>query len=226
MLLVVNLVKFKHGRRYQRAELSRNLINIAAKSMRDEKQKKLFSLRSGKYFLILIKSNVYENFFFRLQVLEQLHPSLTAHDEALYYVENLCLRLLTNLCTDTPHTIAVSSHHFIISICFPSNSRNYLSQDVEEKVQKTFPTPIDKVRWGLFIVAASAECLIDFPYSGHWLTRGTQLISRRRRSRCCPLTGCTHCCRRQVEKLKFSAPTTNDDVVCFRRCLTTKSTVQ
>jgi hypothetical protein len=42
------------------------------------------------------------------QVLKQLHPQLTAHDEALYYVENLCLRLLTNLCTDTPHTIAVS----------------------------------------------------------------------------------------------------------------------
>lgn len=45
---------------------------------------------------------------FVLKVLEQLHPSLTAHDEALYYVENLCLRLLTNLCNDFPHTIAVS----------------------------------------------------------------------------------------------------------------------
>jgi hypothetical protein len=47
-------------------------------------------------------------FFHRPKVLEQLHPSLTAHDEALYYVENLCLRLLTNLVVDQPRTIPVS----------------------------------------------------------------------------------------------------------------------
>ncbi|ALC39547.1 Sos [Drosophila busckii] len=59
------------------------------------------------------------------KVLEQVNPRVTANDEALAYVENLCVRLLALLCAKPlPHSV----------------------QDLEEKV-KSFPSPIDQ--WAL-----------------------------------------------------------------------------
>ena len=52
----------------------------------------------------------------------QVHTNLLARDDALEYIETLILQLLGMLCASQPHT----------------------TQDVEERIQKTFPHPIDK----------------------------------------------------------------------------------
>lgn len=51
-----------------------------------------------------------------------MHPSLSAREDALEYIEKLMLQLLMLLCSSQPHTV----------------------QDVEDRVHKTFPDPIDK----------------------------------------------------------------------------------
>ncbi|XP_030881548.1 son of sevenless homolog 2 [Leptonychotes weddellii] len=66
-------------------------------------------------------------------VQEQVHPNLSANEESLYYIEELIFQLLNKLCMAQPRTV----------------------QDVEERVQKTFPHPIDK--WAI----ADAQSAIE-----------------------------------------------------------------
>ena len=68
------------------------------------------------------------------KVLKQVHPPLVAHEDALHYVEDLILRMLAML-TARPVPTSVG--------------------DIEDRVSKTFPTPIDK--WAL----AEAQQAID-----------------------------------------------------------------
>ncbi|KAF4106001.1 son of sevenless homolog 2 [Onychostoma macrolepis] len=63
----------------------------------------------------------------------QVHPNLSAKEDALQHIEALILQLLNKLCVTQPRTIA----------------------DVEDRVQKTFPNPIDK--WAM----ADAQSAIE-----------------------------------------------------------------
>ncbi|XP_059421875.1 son of sevenless homolog 2-like [Carassius carassius] len=56
----------------------------------------------------------------------QVHPNLLAKEDALQHIEALIIQLLNKLCVTQPRTIA----------------------DVEDRVQKTFPNPIDKWAMG------------------------------------------------------------------------------
>uniref|UniRef100_A0A6I8NGX4 SOS Ras/Rho guanine nucleotide exchange factor 2 n=1 Tax=Ornithorhynchus anatinus TaxID=9258 RepID=A0A6I8NGX4_ORNAN len=67
------------------------------------------------------------------KVQQQVHPNLAAKEDSLYYIEELILQLLSKLCIAQPRTV----------------------QDVEERVQKTFPHPIDK--WAI----ADAQSAIE-----------------------------------------------------------------
>ncbi|XP_033015952.1 son of sevenless homolog 2 isoform X1 [Lacerta agilis] len=67
------------------------------------------------------------------KVQQQVHPNLSAKEDSLYYIEELILQLLNKLCIAQPRTF----------------------QDVEERVQKTFPHPIDK--WAI----ADAQSAIE-----------------------------------------------------------------
>ncbi|XP_013879027.1 son of sevenless homolog 2 [Austrofundulus limnaeus] len=67
------------------------------------------------------------------KVQKQVHPNLTAKEDALQYVEELILQLLNMLCVAQPRSV----------------------QDVEERVQKTFPHPIDK--WAINDAVAAIE---------------------------------------------------------------------
>ncbi|XP_056136065.1 son of sevenless homolog 1-like [Lampris incognitus] len=67
------------------------------------------------------------------KVLNQVHPKLTSQQEALEYIEELILLLLSMLCQAQPRSV----------------------QDVEERVQKSFPHPIDK--WAIADAQAAIE---------------------------------------------------------------------
>ena len=56
----------------------------------------------------------------------QVNPSLIAKEDALDHIEGLILNLLGTLCVCQPHTV----------------------QEVQDRVQKTFPDPIDKWAMG------------------------------------------------------------------------------
>uniref|UniRef100_A0A3Q3REY4 Son of sevenless homolog 2 (Drosophila) n=1 Tax=Mastacembelus armatus TaxID=205130 RepID=A0A3Q3REY4_9TELE len=66
-------------------------------------------------------------------VQKQVHPNLMAKEDALQHIEELILQLLNMLCVAQPRSV----------------------QDVEERVQKTFPHPIDK--WAI----ADAQSAIE-----------------------------------------------------------------
>uniref|UniRef100_A0A8B9LCS4 Son of sevenless homolog 2 (Drosophila) n=1 Tax=Astyanax mexicanus TaxID=7994 RepID=A0A8B9LCS4_ASTMX len=70
---------------------------------------------------------------FFLQVQLQVHPNLSAKEDALQHIEELILQLLNMLCVSQPRTVP----------------------DVEERIQKTFPYPIDK--WAM----ADAQSAIE-----------------------------------------------------------------
>ncbi|KAJ8002161.1 hypothetical protein DPEC_G00176950 [Dallia pectoralis] len=67
------------------------------------------------------------------KVLNQVHPKLSSQEEALQYIEELILLLLSMLCQAQPRSV----------------------QDVEERVQKSFPHPIDK--WAIADAQAAIE---------------------------------------------------------------------
>ncbi|KXJ14446.1 Son of sevenless-like 1 [Exaiptasia diaphana] len=67
------------------------------------------------------------------RVQKDVHPSLEVQDEALNYIENLIIHLLYHLCACQPHTVS----------------------DVEDRVNKTFPDPIDK--WAILDAQAAIE---------------------------------------------------------------------
>ncbi|XP_031703158.1 son of sevenless homolog 2 isoform X1 [Anarrhichthys ocellatus] len=67
------------------------------------------------------------------KVQKQVHPNLMAREDALQHIEELILQLLSMLCVAQPRSV----------------------QDVEERVQKTFPHPIDK--WAI----ADAQSAIE-----------------------------------------------------------------
>ncbi|XP_072222142.1 son of sevenless homolog 2 [Leuresthes tenuis] len=67
------------------------------------------------------------------KVQQQVHPNLTAKEDALQHIEELILQLLNMLCVAQPRSV----------------------QDVEERVQKTFPHPIDK--WAIADAQAAIE---------------------------------------------------------------------
>ncbi|XP_061087233.1 LOW QUALITY PROTEIN: son of sevenless homolog 1-like [Conger conger] len=67
------------------------------------------------------------------KVLSQVHPQLSSKEDALQHIEELILLLLSMLCQAQPRTV----------------------QDVEERVQKSFPHPIDK--WAIADAQAAIE---------------------------------------------------------------------
>ncbi|KAM4603435.1 son of sevenless homolog 1 [Polymixia lowei] len=67
------------------------------------------------------------------KVLNQVHPKLSSQQGALQYIEELILLLLSMLCQAQPRSV----------------------QDVEERVQKSFPHPIDK--WAIADAQAAIE---------------------------------------------------------------------
>uniref|UniRef100_H3CHK8 Son of sevenless homolog 1 (Drosophila) n=1 Tax=Tetraodon nigroviridis TaxID=99883 RepID=H3CHK8_TETNG len=67
------------------------------------------------------------------KVLNQVHPKLVSQQEALQYIEELILLLLSMLCQAQPRSV----------------------QDVEDRVQKSFPHPIDK--WAIADAQAAIE---------------------------------------------------------------------
>ncbi|XP_047668922.1 son of sevenless homolog 2 isoform X2 [Tachysurus fulvidraco] len=63
----------------------------------------------------------------------QVHPNLSSNEDALQHIEELILQLLNMLCVSQPRTVS----------------------DVEERIQKTFPYPIDK--WAMSDAQSAIE---------------------------------------------------------------------
>ncbi|ESO85451.1 hypothetical protein LOTGIDRAFT_210797 [Lottia gigantea] len=68
--------------------------------------------------------NKWKGIFINLlkMVQRQVHPDLSAKEDALEYIESLMVHLIVSLCSSQPQKV----------------------QDIEDRVQKTFPDPIDK----------------------------------------------------------------------------------
>lgn len=68
-----------------------------------------------------------------IQVQQDVHPSLAIKDDALTYIENFIIQMLSMLCAGQPHTVA----------------------DVEDRVQRKIPHPID--RWAISDAQSAIE---------------------------------------------------------------------
>ena len=72
-------------------------------------------------------------FYWSFQVQKQVHPSLTIKEDAVSYIETFVIQMFSVLCAGQPHTVI----------------------DVEDRVQKKVPHPIDQ--WAI----SDAQMAID-----------------------------------------------------------------
>lgn len=91
---------------------------------------------------------------------KQVHPGLLAKEDALQHIEELILQLLNMLCMAQPRSVQdvevrnAHTHTHIHTTSFKHTNGKEASS-LQERVQKTFPHPIDK--WAIADAQAAIE---------------------------------------------------------------------